>query len=169
MVKSAISPIKQMIVGTGMIRFQKRVVGQNLEIEKLEKEHEVAVKSSSAKTDFLAHMSNEIKTPVNAIISLAENMKRGTDPESRDKSLTAIVESGQDILGKVDETIQLARLEAGRETVLDAPYSITTLVCDISDRMINQLEDRPVRCRTGTFRSVRAGAGRGVLRFGSLC
>ena len=133
------------LVVFGMIRFQKRVVGQNLEIEKLEKEHEVAVKSSSAKTDFLAHMSNEIKTPVNAIISLAENMKRGTDPESRDKSLTAIVESGQDILGKVDETIQLARLEAGRETVLDAPYSITTLVCDISDRMINQLEDRPVR------------------------
>ncbi|MBQ9871527.1 MAG: response regulator [Eubacterium sp.] len=128
-----------------MVRFQKRVLGQNKEIEKLEKEHEVAVKSSTAKTDFLAHMSNEIKTPVNAIISLAESLQREPDEENRNRSLSVIVESGQDILGKVDETIQLARLEAGKEAVAEAPYSITTLVCDISDQMINVLDGRPVR------------------------
>ncbi len=133
------------LVVFGMIRFRKQVLGQNREIEKLEKEHEVAVKSSTAKTDFLAHMSNEIKTPVNAIISLAESMQREPDPEIQRNSLNAIVESGQDILGKVDETIQLARLEAGKETVVEAPYSITTLVCDISDQIINTLDQRPVR------------------------
>ncbi len=134
-----------LIIILWMVRFQKRFAGQNKEIEKLEKEHEVAVKSSTAKTDFLAHMSNEIKTPINAIISLAENLQREPDPENRNRSLAAIVDSGQDILGKVDETIQLARLEAGKEMVVDAPYSITTLVCDISDQMINLLEGRPVR------------------------
>ena len=134
-----------LLVAFGMIRFQKVMKGQNKEIEKLEKEHEVAVKSSTAKTDFLAHMSNEIKTPVNAIISLAETMQREQNPEEQRNSLKAIVESGQDILGKVDETILLARLEAGKETVSEAPYSITTLVCDISDQIINALEDRPVR------------------------
>ena len=133
------------LVVIGMIRFQKRVAGQNREIEKLEKEHEVAVKSSTAKTDFLAHMSNEIKTPVNAIIGLAETVLREQDPEEQKNSLSAIVESGRDILGKVDETIELARLEAGKETVNEAPYSITTLVCDISDQVINALEQRPVR------------------------
>ncbi len=129
----------------GIILFSKRVKGQNKEIEKLEKEHEVAVKSSTAKTDFLAHMSNEIKTPVNAIISLAEGLQVEADPEQREQNLEAIVHSGQDILGKVDETIQLARLEAGKVTVNEAPYSITTLVCDISDHAINNLDQRPVR------------------------
>ena len=129
----------------GLIWFQRRVSGQNREIEKLEKEHEVAVKSSTAKTDFLAHMSNEIKTPIHAIISLAETLQHEENRESREQSLKAIVDSGEDILGKVDETIQLARLEAGKETAQEAPYSITTLVCDISDSMINRLADRPVR------------------------
>ena len=132
-------------VALGLIWFQRRVTGQNREIEKLEKEHEVALKSNTAKTDFLAHMSNEIKTPIHAIISLAETLQHEDNRESRDQSLKAIVDSGQDILGKVDETIQLARLEAGKETATEAPYSITTLVCDISDSMINQLSDRPVR------------------------
>ena len=134
-----------LIVAMGLIWFQRRVTGQNLEIEKLEKEHEVAVKSSTAKTDFLAHMSNEIKTPINAIISLAENLQHEDSQEVRQQNLKAIVDSGQDILGKVDETIQLARLEAGKVTVTETPYSITTLVCDISDGLINTLTDRPVR------------------------
>ena len=134
-----------LVVALGLVWFQRRVTGQNREIQKLEKEHEVAVKSSSAKTDFLAHMSNEIKTPINAIISLAENLQHEESKEVRQQNLKVIVDSGQDILGKVDETIQLARLEAGKVTVTEAPYSITTLVCDISDSLINTLTDRPVR------------------------
>ncbi len=134
-----------LVILLGLFRLWLRTQGQGREIEKLEKEHEVAVKSSSAKTDFLAHMSNEIKIPVNAIISLAESMRRENDEKVRQEGLRAIADSGQDILGKVDETIQLARLEAGRIQVVNAPYSITTLVCDISDRMIRVLDQKPVR------------------------
>ncbi|MBR3539761.1 MAG: response regulator [Eubacterium sp.] len=129
----------------GMLRLLSRMRGQYREIEKLEKEHEVAVKSSTAKTDFLAHMSNEIKIPVNAIISLADTMQREQNEETRQEGLRAIASSGKDILGKVDETIQLARLESGRITVTESAYSITTLMCDISDRMINTLDQKPVR------------------------
>ena len=124
---------------------QKRMRGQNREIEKLEKEHEVAVKSSTAKTDFLAHISNEIKIPVNAIISLAETMQKEQNEEVRREGLQAIASSGQDILGKVDETIELARLESGKITAASLPYSVTTLVCDISDQMIKTLDQKPVR------------------------
>ena len=136
-----------MIVATvAIIRFQRRYAGQNQEIEKLSKEHEDAVKSNTAKTDFLANMSNEIKIPVNAIITLAENLRKNHRHDSdEDEEIQNIITTSQNILYRVDETIQLARLEAGRVKPNNAPYSITTLVCDISDNIINQLEGRPVR------------------------
>ena len=141
----AVAALVAILIIVSIYSLTRRMRGQDREIEKLEKEHEVAVKSSTAKSDFLAHMSNEIKIPVNAIISLADTIQREQSEEVRREGLQAIATSGQEILGKVDETIELARLESGRVAAVNAPYSITTLVCDISDRMINLLDQKPVR------------------------
>ena len=129
-----------------VIRFQKAVVGKNKELAELSKEHEVALKSSTAKTDYLANMSNEIKIPINAIIGLAENMIGNVEGDSEKlEDLHSIISSGNDIIDKVDGIILLAKLESGRIAPVNAPYSITTLVCDISDRIINTLGDRPIK------------------------
>ncbi len=129
-----------------LFKLQRKYVGQNQEIEKLSKEHEVALKSNTLKTDFLASMSNDIKIPINAIIAMADNIRKNHRHESdEDEELANIISTSQNILYRVDETIQLARLESGRVKAVNAPYSITTLVCDISDRVINQLEGRQIR------------------------
>lgn len=128
------------------LRLQRKFVFKNRELEDLAKEHETIVKSSSAKTDYLANMSNEIKLPINAMISSANNiLKDGNADESTEKGLREIINSGQDVLGKVDETILLARLESGAEEMINEPYSITTLICDLSDKMLNSLADQPIK------------------------
>ncbi len=120
--------------------------GKNRELETLAKKHEDVIKDNTAKNDYLANMSNEIKLPLNAMISNANNLLRdGVEDEESQKSLKDIVDTGNELLGKVDETILLARLESGAEEVINEPYSITTLMCDISDGMINKLEDKPVK------------------------
>ncbi len=128
-------------------KFRKAILGKNRELERLAKEHEDTVKSSTAKNDYLANISNEIKTPINAIISLAENtMNSGTQRTPEDQeNLKNIVSQSNDIISKVDGIIRLARLESGRETAVNAAYSITTLVCDISDKMINLVAGRPIK------------------------
>lgn len=129
-----------------VIRFQKAVIGKNKEIAELSKEHEVVLKSSTAKTDYLANMSNEIKIPINAIIRLAEDMIGNVEGDGEQlDNLHSIISSGNDIIDKVDGIILLAKLESGRVTPVNASYSITTLVCDISDRVINQLGERPIK------------------------
>lgn len=116
------------------------------ELDDLAKEHEDTLKSSTAKTDYLANMSNEIKLPVNAIISSAGNiLKDGIGDENQQSELRTIIEKGNDVIEKVDETIKLARLESGAETKVSEPYSITTLICDISDKMLNVLDGQPIK------------------------
>ncbi len=128
-----------------IFRMWSKSIKRNEEIESLVKKHEKAVKVNSAKNDYLANMSNEIKLPLNAMISSAGNLIReGVGDEDSQKDLRDIVETGNELLGKVDETILLARLESGAEEVVNEPYSVTTLMCDISDSMINRLEGKPV-------------------------
>ena len=128
------------------LRLQRKVAGKSRELEDLAKAHENIVKSSSAKTDYLANMSNEIKLPINAMISSANNiLKEGSADENTEKDLREIINSGQNVLGKVDETILLARLESGAEAVVSEPYSITTLICDLSDKMLNSLSEQPIK------------------------
>ena len=135
-----------MLITMTAFRLQKKFVGKNRELEDLTKVHEDIIKSSSAKTDYLANMSNAIKLPINAMISSANNiLKDGTADQNTEKGLREIINSGQDVLGKVDETILLARLESGAEQVVSEPYSITTLVCDISDNMLNNLSEQPIK------------------------
>ncbi len=128
------------------MKFKKTVTGKEKEILELSKEHEDVLKKSTAKTDYLANISNEIKIPMNAIISLSEKMLKDSegDPVYHD-DLTKIVSSGNQIIDKVDSIILLARLESGRVPSVNQSYSITTLVCDLSDRLINELSDRPVK------------------------
>ncbi|SEF48331.1 Signal transduction histidine kinase [Eubacterium ruminantium] len=127
-------------------KFRRTILGKNRELERLTIEHENAVKSSTAKNDYLANISNEIKIPINAIISLAENtMNSGSRTIEEQENLKNIVVQSNDIISKVDGIIRLARLESGREVANNAPYSITTLVCDLSDRMINLVDNRPIK------------------------
>ena len=85
--------------------------------------------------------------------------KDSPNPEKADPILTSMlkevgnslvsivhsIEKGEDVLGKVDETILLARLDSGAEELFSEPYSITTLICDISDNMLNKLAEQPIK------------------------
>ncbi len=127
-------------------RLWKKFTGKSDELKELAKKHEDVIKDNTAKTDYLANMSNEIKLPINAMISSASNMlKDGTVDEQSQNQLFEIISKGNDVIDIVDETILLARIESGAEEVVNEPYSVTTLICDISDGMLNKLTGTPIK------------------------
>lgn len=129
----------------GAIRVKNLLVNKNKALEKLSKEHEEAVKTSSAKNDYLANMSNEIKTPINAMIAQADElMHMVSDEESKDK-ISSICDIGNGIIGKVDDIILLAKIEAGRIDTINAPYSVTTMIYELSEMATEKLADKSVK------------------------
>ena len=129
-----------------VFRVTKLLKNKNSALEKLSKEHEVAVKSSSAKNDYLANMSNEIKTPINAMMAKADELLHVVGEESgyRD-SIKGIYDIGSDIINKVDDIILLAKIEAGKVDMVRAPYSITTMIYELSEFAIEKLGDKTVK------------------------
>ncbi|MCM1273124.1 MAG: response regulator [Clostridium sp.] len=128
------------------LRVRKILLSNNREMEMLSKQHEEAVKSSSAKNDYLANMSNEIKTPINAIMAKADELLSLPDTnEQYRENIASIYETGNNILEKVDDIILLARLEAGKADVVNDKYSVTTMMYELSELMMRSIGDKNVK------------------------
>ncbi len=69
------------------------------------------------KSQFLANMSHELRTPLNSIIGFSRVILKGIDGPITDiqqQDLTAIYNSGQHLLGLINDILDLARIEAGK-------------------------------------------------------
>ncbi len=125
---------------------KKVIKNKDSALEKLSKEHEEAVKSSSAKNDYLANMSNEIKTPINAMMARADELlNMSKEDEAYDDNIRSIYDIGKNIIDKVDDIILLAKLEAGKLETVQNPYSVTTMMYDLSEIAMNMIGDRTVK------------------------
>ncbi len=79
--------------------------------------------ANRAKSVFLANMSHEIRTPLNAILGFAQVLNR--DPELRAdqrESLAIILRGGEHLLTLINNVLDLAKIEAGQETLQAAPF-----------------------------------------------
>lgn len=87
-----------------------------------------------SKSRFLAQMSHELRTPLNAILGFSEVMKNEifgahTVPAYKDYS-NDIHDSGQHLLGLINEILDLSRIEAGRYELNEEAVSLIGVVED---------------------------------------
>ena len=97
-----------------------------------------AESASKAKTDFLANMSHDIRTPMNAIIGITTLMKNELhEPEKLAEHLGKLESSGQLLLGIINDILDMSRIESGKTTLnvekMNLPQQIDQL-----DGMIRQ-------------------------------
>ena len=94
---------------------------------------ERAEKSEQVKQQFLANMSHEIRTPMNAIVGMSNALRRDapTDPGTRDRYVDAIANSSENLLGIVNEILDLSKIEAGRLEMEKVRFSPRTILEEV--------------------------------------
>jgi signal transduction histidine kinase len=88
-------------------------------------------RASEAKSRFLANVSHELRTPMTAILGFTDALLAGVDgPLNADQetSLRWVQRSGDDLLGLINEILDLAKIEAGKLTLEVAPFDPRELV-----------------------------------------
>lgn len=84
--------------------------------------------ANRAKDAFLATMSHEIRTPLNGILGMLELLGLSPLNAEQRETLTAARDSGQSLMRIIDDTLDHARIEAGKLEIRLEPVSIARLL-----------------------------------------
>jgi len=100
------------------------------------------------KSQFLANMSHELRTPLNSIIGFSRVILKGIDGPVTDlqqQDLTAIYNSGQHLLGLINDILDLSKIEAGKMELTFDEVDIEKLIKSVMSTVMGLVKDKPVR------------------------
>jgi signal transduction histidine kinase len=99
--------------------------------ERLTATNESLTRASAAKSQFLASVSHELRTPMNAILGFTDALLAGVDGplnEEQRASLGWVQRGGRDLLGLINEILDLSKIEAGKLMIDAQPFDPHELV-----------------------------------------
>jgi PAS domain S-box-containing protein len=130
----AAASISRFAVGNRLVfNVVLRDISETAAIEQaLQAAREDAERGSRAKAAFLANMSHELRTPLNAIIGFSEVIAKevlGSVAPGRYREYAAdIFESGRHLLDVINNILDMSKIEAGREELVEEDIDVAAIV-----------------------------------------
>jgi signal transduction histidine kinase/DNA-binding response OmpR family regulator len=114
-------------------------------MESLKHAKNEAEDANRSKSSFLATMSHEIRTPMNAIIGIAQIQLQKTDlPKEYAASLEKIYNSGNTLLGIINDILDMSKIETGKLEINPAEYDVPSLINDAVQVNIVRIGSKPI-------------------------
>ncbi len=104
------------------------------------------------KSQFVANVTHELRSPVNAIIGLAELLRDACDKgylgQARDR-LALMLSSAMHLRSIVTNILDLSKLEAGRMEVIAESFALAEVLAEVADTTRVLLGSKPVTVEDG--------------------
>src|SRR6266508_3092456 len=100
------------------------------------------------KSQFLANMSHELRTPLNSIIGFSRVILKGIDgpvSDMQQQDLTAIYNSGQHLLGLINDILDLARIEAGKMELNFEEVHLSEMATSVMSTAKGLVKEKPIQ------------------------
>lgn len=103
---------------------------------------------NSHKTEFIASLSHEFKTPLNAIIGFGEILHNSDDLEKniRQKYLQNILVSASHLLDLIDDILDASRLESGNFELFFEKFNTKTIITETIQTFEQSLNKKNIKC-----------------------
>ena len=115
--------------------------------------------ANSAKSEFLSHMSHDLRTPINGILGMLAILEKSQDdPERQRDCRKKIRVSAEHLLSLVNDVLQVSRLESGRPAAVEEPFDLCAVLKECVTVLSPLAEERTVRLEleTNGLRHTRA-------------
>lgn len=103
-----------------------------------------ALAAEQAKTNFLAVMSHEMRTPLNGVMAALEIVGRKAADPSQAKFVRLAQSSAKQLLRHVNDVLDISKVEAGHLALSDTPFELVPLLTSLTDAL------RPVAAQKTT-------------------
>ena len=102
--------------------------------------------ANEAKSNFLAKMSHEMRTPLNAIIGLSGlTLEDGGLNENARSNIEKVSNAGEVLLNLVNDILDISKIEAGKLELLPNEYDIPSLINDTVTSNILRIGENPIQ------------------------
>jgi signal transduction histidine kinase len=134
------------------IRVAMRDITRHKLIDRLLQDNNVELKlarsvadvANQAKSEFIASMSHELRSPLNSILGFTQLMELGETTGVQKKNLTQILSAGGHLLALINELLDLSMIEAGKMKVELEPVSLAPALQECVDMIETQAQGRGV-------------------------
>jgi signal transduction histidine kinase/CheY-like chemotaxis protein/streptogramin lyase len=120
--------------------------------------------SSEAKSRFLATLGHEIRTPMTGVLGMSELLLAGELAPRQRAQVDSIQRAGQHLLRLVNDALDLARIEAGKLSLLDETFDLHAMLDEVANLLRPLAEAKGlaflVQRAPGTPRGLRGDPGR---------
>ncbi|MBA4323152.1 MAG: hypothetical protein C0408_10085, partial [Odoribacter sp.] len=120
-----------------------------IDITMLESARKQEAKANVAKSEFLARMSYEIRTPLNGIIGMADVLNRYSLSNDVRDVVSLLRRSTEVLLGIINDILDFSKIESGKMILDESPFNIREEICysvDLAKTHITE-KDLVINCK----------------------
>ena len=114
--------------------------------------------AENSRSDFLANVSHEIRTPINAVCGISEIMLNDDMPPNMRENVQDIQMAGRNLQRLISDLLDFTELQSGEITLAEEAYNVTSTVNDVMNMTMAQIENKQIElvvdCDAGIPRSL---------------
>lgn len=105
-----------------------------------------ARRANAVKSQFLSHMSHDIRTPINGILGMLSIIERSlNDPERRRECRQKIRMAAEHLLSLINDVLDISKLESGHQEIASEPFDLCELIESCIEMIRPQAESQSIR------------------------
>ncbi len=124
-----------------------------------------AVAANTAKSTFLTQVSHDLRTPLHAILGMADSLGAGNLTSTQREAVSTITDASDILLRLINDLLDLSRIEAGRLAIANEPYLLDDVLDQIADLLSSVARVKGLRLFHWIEPGVPAGLSGDAERF----